>query len=120
MAPRIWGSCDSEKAVYSFVAVGQVVIQEISTILTTLNQMEQKLRSAFSPAELTLRDDSEQHRGHVGFREGETTHVHVRMRAAQLDGLTRVAQQRAVMKALAEELEGPVHALSMDIAGTAP
>lgn len=85
--------------------------------MTTIAKIEQKLTETFAPSALTVRDDSEEHRGHVGFREGESTHVHVIMRAKALDGLSRVARQRAVMAALKEELAGPVHALSMDVAG---
>ena len=87
--------------------------------MNTISTIEQKLTEAFSPSELTVRDDSELHRGHAGFREGESTHLHVIIRSGHFDGMSRLARQRAVMKALAEELAGPVHALSMEVAGSA-
>lgn len=87
--------------------------------MSTIQTIEQKLKDAFAPIQLTVRDDSEEHRGHVGFREGQSTHIHVIIRAEHFDGMSRVARQRAVMKALDEELAGPVHALSMDVAGSA-
>ena len=86
--------------------------------MNTIDTIERKLTDAFAPIGLDVRDDSEEHRGHVGFREGVSTHVHVTIRAAHFDGMSRVARQRAVMKALAEELAGPVHALSMDVSGS--
>lgn len=74
-----------------------------------------KLRAAFDPAHLDVEDQSESHRGHMGYREGGETHFHVIMTAASFGGQNRVARQRAVYAVLAEELSGPVHALSMEL-----
>jgi BolA protein len=41
------------------------------------------------------------------------------MTAAAFDGANRVARQRAVNRALAEELAGPVHALALELRGSA-
>lgn len=79
-------------------------------------QLETKLRAAFAPARLEVIDESEQHRGHGGWREGGGTHYRVVMRAASFAGLSRLAQSRAVHAALAEELAGGVHALALDLA----
>ena len=78
--------------------------------------IEQKLRAAFDPAELSVTNDSEAHRGHGGYVDGNT-HFSVRMRAASLAGMSRVAAQRAVMAALKDEFEAGLHALAMDVAG---
>ena len=80
-------------------------------------RIQAALEAAFSPAELTVTDDSEDHRGHAGYREGGGTHFSVRMRAAALDGMNRVAQQRAVMKALKAEFDDGLHALALDLGG---
>lgn len=74
-----------------------------------------KLEAAFAPAALTVIDESEQHRGHGGWREGGGTHFRVRMSSSAFDGQSRVARQRAVHRALAEELAGPVHALALEL-----
>ena len=63
-------------------------------------------------------DESEQHRGHGGWREGGETHFRVVMRAESLGGLSRVERSRAVHKVLAPELAGGVHALALDLAGS--
>jgi BolA protein len=76
-----------------------------------------KLREAFSPDQLEVIDVSEQHRGHGGWREGGETHFHVVMTSAAFSGESRLEAQRAVNKVLAEELSGPVHALTMDLRG---
>lgn len=78
-------------------------------------RIESKLRAEFSPDMLEVIDESEQHRGHGGWREGGETHFKVQMRARAFNGMSRVARQRAVNTCLAEELSGPVHALSMEL-----
>lgn len=86
--------------------------------MTVSAEIEIKLREAFAPVTLNVIDESEQHRGHGGWREGGETHFRVEMTSAKMNGMTRVAQQRAVYSALKEELAGPVHALALDIKGT--
>ncbi|MCE3290716.1 MAG: BolA family transcriptional regulator, partial [Caulobacter sp.] len=76
------------------------------------------LTSAFAPSRLEVVDDSERHRGHAGHREGGESHFNVSIESAAFAGLNRVARQRQVYAALAEELAGPVHALS--VKATAP
>ncbi|MEM7685366.1 MAG: BolA family protein [Pseudomonadota bacterium] len=78
-------------------------------------QIESKLTEAFKPVELEVIDESEQHRGHGGWREGGETHFRVRMAAAAFAGQSRVARQRAVNACLAEELATTVHALAMEL-----
>lgn len=67
------------------------------------------------PESLEVQDVSEQHRGHGGWREGGETHFHVVMVSRVFDGQTRISRQRAVYKALSEEMAGPVHALSLNL-----
>ena len=80
-------------------------------------RIESKLRETFSPMSLDVIDESEQHRGHGGWREGGETHFRVRMTAQSFDGQTRVARQRAVNSCLAQEFADGVHALAMEIRG---
>jgi BolA protein len=75
--------------------------------------IERKLRAALAPTRLTVTDESAQHAGHAGARPGGETHFHVDMVAAAFDGESRVARQRRVHAILADELAGPVHALSL-------
>jgi BolA protein len=77
-----------------------------------------RLAEAFEPEHLEVVDESEAHRGHAGWREGGGTHFRVVMRSARLDGLTRVERSRAVHRALAAELAGGVHALSLELSGS--
>lgn len=78
-----------------------------------------KLTEAFSPDHLEVIDESEQHRGHGGYRDGGETHFKVIMKSAAMNGLSRVARQRAVYKVLEDELNERVHALALQIDGVA-
>jgi len=72
-----------------------------------------KLSAAFSPARLEIEDDSARHHGHAGATPGGESHFNVVIEARIFEGMGRVQRQRAVYSALAEELAGPVHALSL-------
>ena len=75
--------------------------------------IERKLRAALSPTQINVTDQSAQHAGHAGARPGGETHFHVDVVAAIFAGENRVARQRRVHDILADELAGPVHALSL-------
>jgi BolA protein len=74
-----------------------------------------KLTSKFAPAFLDVIDESMQHHGHAGWREGGETHFRVRIATRHFDGMSRVAQHRAINEALDEDLRGQVHALSIEV-----
>jgi BolA family transcriptional regulator, general stress-responsive regulator len=72
-----------------------------------------KLETAFQPIRLEIEDESDRHAGHSGAREGGESHFNVTIEATAFDGASKVARQRMVYRALADELAGPVHALSV-------
>jgi BolA protein len=76
-------------------------------------RIRQKLETAFTPARLSVTDDSEKHAGHAGAREGGESHFTVEIISDAFAGKSRVERQRMVNNALADELAGPVHALSI-------
>ena len=75
--------------------------------------MRKKLSAAFSPDRLEIEDDSDRHHGHAGATPGGESHFNVVIEAGAFKGMGRVQRQRAVYAALAEELAGQVHALSV-------
>ncbi len=77
-----------------------------------------KLAHAFAPERLVLEDESRLHAGHAGARPGGESHFRLEIVARAFAGLSRVERQRRIHAVLAEELSGPVHALS--IAARAP
>jgi len=83
--------------------------------MTMQARIESKLREAFQPEMLEVIDESEQRRGHGGWREGGETHFRVRMVAQAFADQSRVARQRAVNACLKEELATTVHALAMEL-----
>ena len=76
-------------------------------------RLERKLTEAFTPVHLQVDDDSARHAGHAGARQGGESHFNVVIESARFEGVSRVQRQRMVYAALAEELAGPVHALSV-------
>ena len=72
-----------------------------------------KLTTVFAPTRLEIVDDSDRHHGHAGHREGGESHFNLLIEAQAFAGKGRVMRQRLVHQALAEELAGPVHALSI-------
>jgi BolA protein len=72
-----------------------------------------KLTEAFRPTRLEVEDDSARHHGHAGAGPGGESHFNVLIEAEAFAGTPKVARQRMVYRALAAELTGPVHALSV-------
>jgi BolA protein len=72
-----------------------------------------KLEAAFAPEHLVVVDESRLHAGHAGAREGGESHFRVEIVSSAFAGLTRLDRQRRINGVLAEELAGPVHALSL-------
>ena len=77
-----------------------------------------KLTERFTPLHLEVIDESQSHHGHAGWREGGETHFRVRIATRNFDGMSRVAQHRAVMQALEAELKSSVHALAIEVLPT--
>lgn len=77
------------------------------------DRIAQKLEAAFRPSRLEVIDESAAHAGHAGARPGGESHFRVVIVAEGFAGLSRLARQRAVHRVLADELAGPVHALSI-------
>ena len=83
--------------------------------MTMQERMKRKLIDEFKPQQLDIIDESEDHRGHSGYREGGETHFRIVMRAQSLKGMSRVASQRAVMACVKAEMAERVHALALDV-----
>jgi len=75
--------------------------------------IEEKLRAAFSPARLAVIDESHRHAGHAGARPEGETHFAVEIVSASFADQSRLARQRAVYAALAQEMQVRVHALAL-------
>ena len=78
-----------------------------------LEAIQHKLTTAFQPVRLEVEDDSARHHGHAGARPGGESHFNVTIESLAFSGQSKVARQRMVYHALADEMAGPVHALSV-------
>ena len=74
--------------------------------------IEARLRTALAPRSLSVQDDSHQHAGHAGAREGG--HFSVLIVSERFQGLGRVARHRLVYHSLGELMQQGIHALAID------
>jgi BolA protein len=81
--------------------------------MSVAETIRMKLTAAFAPVHLVIEDESARHKGHAGARAGGESHFKIEIVAPAFAGLTRLARQRLVYDALADELAGPVHALAV-------
>ena len=77
----------------------------------TADEIEALLRAALAPLALQVRDDSHQHAGHAGARDGR--HFGVQVTSARFAGLSRVARHRLVYDSLGPLAAQGVHALAI-------
>jgi BolA family transcriptional regulator, general stress-responsive regulator len=75
--------------------------------------IDNKLRTELAPARLAIEDQSSQHHGHAGWREGGETHFRVEIVSAAFEGQSRVVRQRLVYAALKDEFAAGLHALAL-------
>ena len=80
--------------------------------------IRKKLEAAFNPSKLEIIDESYQHAGHAGVREGGESHFMVTIISDNFTGLSRVARHKLIYAVLEDELKTQVHALN--IAAIAP
>lgn len=82
--------------------------------MTVQATITDKLTAAFAPVSLAVIDESENHRGHGGWREGGETHFRVRLVSPAFAGKSRVDRHRMINEVLDAELKGRVHALAIE------
>lgn len=69
--------------------------------------------AVLQPQQLELSDDSGNHAGHAGWREGGS-HFRVRIVSAQFAGHPRVERHRMVYAALGTLMQERIHAMAID------
>jgi BolA family transcriptional regulator, general stress-responsive regulator len=81
--------------------------------LSRRERIQAVLQAAFAPVQLAVNDDSHQHAGHAGARDGRG-HFKVRIVSAAFAGKAPLARHRAVYAALGTMMADDIHALSID------
>ncbi len=77
--------------------------------MTIQQQIESRLKSDFAPQYLEVANESDQH----SVPANSETHFRVVLVSESFVGCSRVARHQLVYKALAEQMQGPVHALAL-------
>jgi len=77
-----------------------------------LQRIEEKLRERLEAVHVEVVDESHLHAGHAGAAAGGG-HFRALIVSQRFAGLSRVAAQRVVYAALADEIPEHIHALSM-------
>lgn len=81
--------------------------------MTQKDRITRALRERLDPAELNVIDESHQHAGHAGWREGGETHFRLDIVSDAFSGKSRVERHRLVNDALREAFEAGLHALAI-------
>src|SRR5258708_19951209 len=83
------------------------------TSMATRDVITEKLSTAFTPQSVEVVDESHQHAGHAGHREGGETHFRVYIVAEAFRGKSRLERHRMINQTLVGELAAGVHALAI-------
>lgn len=79
----------------------------------TLAETIRKRLETLQPVSLDLVDESAQHAGHSGWREGGGSHWRLAIVSARFAGQSAVARHRMVYQAIGELMHNPIHALAI-------
>jgi len=69
--------------------------------------------ATLQPVSVDVVDESEQHHGHSGWREGGGTHWRVAIVSPRFADQSPVARHRMVYQAIGELMQNPIHALAI-------
>lgn len=78
----------------------------------TAHDIDTTLRAALQPDHLVVTDDSAQHAGHAGAREGR--HFSVQIVSSRFEALPRLKRHRLVYDALHSLIPRGIHALAIE------
>ena len=77
--------------------------------------MEEALEQVFQESEIEIVNDSEAHRGHGGYSDGET-HFKLKIKSPKFVGMSLLQRHRTVHEALGPDLISQIHALELQLA----
>jgi len=78
-----------------------------------VQKITEKITKALEPTQISVKDESHLHAGHTGARPEGETHFRLTVVSSRFTNMTLVNRHRLINEALAEELQGPVHALAI-------
>jgi BolA family transcriptional regulator, general stress-responsive regulator len=81
--------------------------------MTLKDSIGAALGERLNPISLSVVDESHQHVGHAGWREGGETHFRLDIVSPAFEGKSRVERHRLVNESLASAFEHGIHALAI-------
>ena len=81
--------------------------------MTMKELITQRLNERLAPVYLQIEDQSNQHIGHAGWREGGETHFNLDIVSQAFEGKSRVERHRIVNEAVSEAFQHGLHALAI-------
>lgn len=78
------------------------------------DEMRERLE-VLTPSRLEIIDESEDHRGHSGYREGGQSHFRIRMASSAFAGQSRLQRHRLIHETLGD-IVPRIHALALELA----
>ena len=78
-----------------------------------LVEIRHRLEQAFKPESLLVEDESHQHAGHEGAKDGRG-HFRVMLVSETFKGLSMIARHRAVYREMGSLMQSDIHALSIE------
>ncbi len=78
-----------------------------------VEQIQTRLLEALQPEHLQIDDESHQHIGHEGAKDGRG-HFYVQIVSSQFDGKRALQRHRMIYQALGELMETDIHALRIE------
>lgn len=82
--------------------------------MTLTDWITRELQERLHPTHLTVADESEQHHGHAGWREGGQTHYRLYIVSDEFSGKSRVERHRLVNEVLKGAFARGLHALAIE------
>jgi BolA protein len=76
-------------------------------------RLREKLMIALEPTRLDIVNESQLHAGHRSAPDTGESHFRIMIVSPKFAGATRVTRHRMVNEAIADELEGRIHALAL-------
>ena len=74
-----------------------------------------KLADSLQPEHLEVKNESDQHKDHVGWNESGETHFRVRLVCKRFRGMSRIERHRLVYETLSPEPMQDIHAIVLEL-----
>lgn len=84
-------------------------------MMTLTEQIKAKIESNFAPRHFEIINQSHLHKGHAGDNGTGESHFQLKIVSNRFEGCSRIQRHRMVMDVLKVEMDGGIHALSMDL-----